>query len=87
VVLIGLYSSAVSIAADSNLRVSVRRSALDKSKLLDIIGSAEMEQEIINDVTKQSAIIEDKTGVASPTSPEDIREYLQSVLKELKGSG
>ncbi|MDQ3839319.1 MAG: hypothetical protein M3297_08630 [Thermoproteota archaeon] len=91
VVLIGLYSSAVSIAADANLRVSVRRSALDKSKLLDNIGSAEMEQEIINDVTKQSATIEDETGVVPPTSTEDIREYLQSVLKEVKenprGSG
>jgi len=33
VVLIGLYYSAVSIAADTNLRVNIRKSALDKSKL------------------------------------------------------
>jgi hypothetical protein len=51
-VLIGLYYSAVSIGADTNLRISIRKSALDKSKLLDSIGAARMEQEIINDVTK-----------------------------------
>ena len=89
-VLIGLYSSAVSIAADTNLRVSIRKSAIDKSKLLDNIGSVQMEQEIIKDVSKiekeQSATIEDETGVVSSTSEEDIRDYLGIVMIEVKGN-
>lgn len=90
VVLIGLYYSAVSIAADTNLRVNIRKSALDKSKLLDSIGAAQMEQEIIKDVTKiekeQSTTIEEETGVAPSTTIEDLREYVQFVMKEVKGN-
>jgi hypothetical protein len=90
VVLIGLYYSAVSIAADTDLRVSIRKSAFDKSRLLDSIGLAQMEQEIVKDVTKiekdQSAKIEDETGVEPSTSIEDIREYVQMVMKEVKGN-
>lgn len=49
-----------------------------------------MEQEIITDVTKiakeQSATIENQTGVMSSTTTEDTREYLQIVIKEVKGN-
>jgi hypothetical protein len=92
VVLIGLYYSAVSIAADTNLRVNIRKSALDKSKLLDSIGAAQMEQEIIKDVTKiekeQSITVEEETGVVPvpSTTIEDLREYVQLVMKEVKGN-
>ena len=44
--LIGIYSSAISVSEDSKLRQSIRNSALRETKLLDSIGMAQMEQEI-----------------------------------------
>ena len=86
-VLIGLYSSAVSIAADANLRFTIRKLAIDKSKLLDNIGFAEMEEKIIKDITRfakeQSAKVKDLTGISPSTTDDDIQQYLQSVIKEV----
>ena len=44
--LVALYSSAISISADSRLRQSVRNSVVEESRLLDSIGSAQMRKEI-----------------------------------------
>lgn len=45
-VLIGIYSSAISISEDSKLRQSIRNIALKEQRLLDSIGMAQMEQQI-----------------------------------------
>ena len=45
-VLLGIYSSAISVSEDSKLRQSIRNLAVQESKLLDSIGTAHMEQEI-----------------------------------------
>jgi hypothetical protein len=42
----GIYSSAISVAEDSELRKSIRRYAIEESRLLDSIGMAQMEREI-----------------------------------------
>ena len=41
--LIGIYSSAISVAEDSNLRRSIRSFAMKESRLLDSIGMAQVE--------------------------------------------
>jgi hypothetical protein len=87
-ILVGIYSSAISVAADSELRRSIRRFAIKKSSLLDSIGLAQMEQEIENrvlDMTKQQQeeMIK-QTGLSSSLSQEEVREYLDLVLKEIK---
>jgi hypothetical protein len=87
-ILVGIYSSAISVAADSELRRSIRKFAIKKSSLLDSIGSAQMEQEIENrvlDMTKQQE--EDmikQTGLSSSLSEEEVRRYLDLVIKEIK---
>lgn len=86
-IFIGLYSSAVSISADINLRQSIRKDAIDQSKLLDSIGHAEMEQELTKRVLaiekrKASKIIED-TGIQPSLSDDDAKEYIKTVLDEL----
>ena len=43
---LGLYWSAVTVSLDSNLRQSIRKSVMEQSKLLDRIGTAEMETEL-----------------------------------------
>jgi hypothetical protein len=42
----GLYSSAVTVSQDTALRHSIRKSVTEQSKLLDSIGTAQMEQEL-----------------------------------------
>ena len=42
----GLYFSAISVSQDMTLRQSIRKSVMEQSKLLDSMGSAEMEREL-----------------------------------------
>lgn len=45
-ILIGIYSSAMSVAQDSELRRSIRQSAQDQAGILREIGTSQMENEI-----------------------------------------
>ena len=87
-VLIGIYSSAISVAEDSELRRSIRSFAIKESKLLDSIGMAQMEQQIQNKVLEftklnQERLVEE-SGIQSSLSEEDMKLYLQQVIDELK---
>lgn len=44
--MLGIYSSAVSISEDTELRKSIRRLALKEQSLLDGIGTANMQQQM-----------------------------------------
>jgi hypothetical protein len=87
-ILVGIYSSAVSVAQDLELRKLIRKYTRRESKVLDSIVSAEMEKEIQNRVTKivneQSFKMKEETGVQSSLNEEDIKEYLVKVLSETK---
>jgi hypothetical protein len=89
-VLVGIYSSAISISEDANLRREIRRLAIRESKLLDSIGTAQLEQEIVKKVVtvakKHSASIIDKTGVQPSLSEDDMKLYMVEVLREIKTS-
>jgi hypothetical protein len=45
-VFVGIYSSAISVAQDSTLRKSIRGFAIEETRLLDSIDTAQMEREI-----------------------------------------
>ncbi len=83
----GIYSSAVSISQDSKLRKSIRNFALTEASLLDSIGSAHMEQEIQNKVimlTKQNREkMVEESGIYSSLTDDDVKGYLEQVIKEL----
>jgi hypothetical protein len=89
-VLVGIYSSAISISHDASLRREIRRLAIRESKLLDSIGTAQMEQEIVKRVVtvakKHSDINIEKTGVQPSLSEHDMKQYMEEVLRELKTS-
>ncbi len=86
-VLIGIYSSALSVSEDSKLRQSIRDFAMKESRLLDSIGTAQMEQEIEKRVialTKRNQeILSEETGIESSLTEEDIKEYLGQVINEV----
>ena len=87
-VLTGIYSSAISAAEDSKIRQSIRNFALKETNLLDSIGVAQMEQEIEKRVlvlTKQNQDrMAEETGIQSSLSEDDIKQYLDQVIKEVK---
>jgi hypothetical protein len=83
--LVGIYNSAVHVSANNNLRKSIRNYALE-SKLLGLIGQAEMENEIQKTVTK---ITQDKnlmTDIEQPIELDgtELKKYLDFVLSEIK---
>jgi len=81
-ILVGLYRSAISIAQDAKLRQSIRG-----SKLLDSIGTAEMQREIekkFTTVIKENA--EDLTrqsGIEPSLTDEEIGSIAESVAREI----
>jgi signal transduction histidine kinase len=85
---IGLYSSAASIAQDNSLRQSIRKSAIEVSKLVDVFGAARIEQEIENRVLttakEQQSVLIKNTGIEPSLTEYDMKQYIGSVLKEIK---
>ena len=86
--LVGIYSSAISVSVDSKLRESIRQFAISEPKLLDSIGTAHMEQEIqrrVLVITKQNQDrMAEETGIQSSLTDEDVKEYLEQVIEEVK---
>jgi hypothetical protein len=84
----GLYFSAISVSQDMTLRQSIRKSVMEQSKLLDSIGTAEMEREVQKQVLtvakKTSAAMEEKTGVEASMNEGDMKDYVELVIKELR---
>ncbi len=85
---LGLYSSAISVSQDAKLRRSIRSSAVKESELLDSIGTAQMEQElqkrVLKIVKEQSDNMTQETGVQPSLSENDMKEYLDMVVNEIK---
>jgi hypothetical protein len=89
-VLIGIYASAISVSEDSKLRRSIRNFAINESKLLGDIGMAQMEQDIQKKIiafTKQNKEkMTEETGIQSSLTEEDMKEYLEKVIREVNAS-
>lgn len=91
-IFVGLYYTAVAISQDSSLRYSIRRFATAERegggpRLLDSIGTAQMQHDIENRVSKlvreQADVMNKQTGVYLSPTEEDIRQYLNDVLTEI----
>jgi hypothetical protein len=87
-VLVGIYSSAISLSQDSKLRQSIRQFTLGEPKLLDSIGTAQMEQEIqkkVIEFTKRNQErMAEETGIQPSLTDEDVKAYLEQVIKEVR---
>jgi signal transduction histidine kinase len=87
-ILMGIYSSAISMSEDAKLRQAIRKSAVDESKLLVGIGSAQIEQKVEKRVIEMakghSASMTEQTGVQLSLTEHDMKQYLSTVLKEIK---
>lgn len=87
-ILSGLYNSAISVANDVKLRQLIRSSAIDTSKLLGGIGTAQMQHEIeerVMKITKKKAeIIAQESGVDSSLTEDEMKDYLARGVEEVK---
>jgi len=85
---LGLYSSAISVSQDAKLRQIIRRAITQEAKFLESIGRAQMEQELQKKVLtiakKNSDSMIEETGVQPSLSENDIKLYLEEVMKEIK---
>jgi hypothetical protein len=83
-VLVGIYYSAISVAEDSKLRQSIGHFALEEAKLLDSIGTAQMEKQIedfVMKMTKDNAHWLDlQSGVKPSLTEDDMNSYLAEVI-------
>jgi hypothetical protein len=84
----GLYSSAISVSQDLTLRQSIRESVKEQSKFLESMGTAQMEAELQNRVLttakKASDSMEEETGLESSMTEDDMKDYMEIVMNELK---
>jgi signal transduction histidine kinase len=85
---IGLYSLAISISQDGSLRKSIKNSAMEVAKLLDIVGTPQMKQEIerrvLTTAKEQQSILLKQTGIEPSLTEYDMKQYVGTVLKEIK---
>src|SRR5215211_715194 len=86
--LMGIYSAAISMSEDVKLRQSIRKSAIDESKFLVSIGSGQIEQKVEKKVIEMAkdnaASMTEQTGVQLSLTEHDMKQYLSTVLKEIK---
>ena len=84
----GLYSSAISVSQDLALRQSIRQSVKEQSKFLDSMGTAQMEAElqtrVLRTAKKASDSMEEETGLESSMTEDDMKDYMEIVMNELK---
>ena len=87
-VLIGIYSSALSVANDAEVRRSIRKSVEENSDLLGNIGEAQFEDQLQKEVIKKTRDLSDKmteeTGIASSLEERDIHDYVIMAINEAK---
>jgi hypothetical protein len=84
----GLYSSAISVSQDLTLRQSIRQSVKEQSKFLDSMGTAQMESElqtrVLRTAKKASDSMEEESGIESSMTEDDMKDYMEIVMNELK---
>jgi hypothetical protein len=85
---VGVYFSATSVSQDIELRRTIRTYTINQSKLLDDISYAQMQQKIEKTVLdlskKQEEEMVQQTGLHPSIDEEDMRQYLEDVIREVR---
>ena len=84
--LIGIYNSATHVSANNELRRFIHKQAFE-SRLLSLIGSAEMEKEIQKTVREISQNIDDleaERRTELEIDEDELKKYVDLVVREVK---
>lgn len=87
-ILMGIYSTAISVAQDERLRRSIRKFAFTETRLLESIGAAYQQEQVLRKIatlTKQFRDnMEEDSGVKSSLEENDMKDYIDEVLHEIE---
>lgn len=86
-IFVGIYYSAISLSHNDRVRREIKKFAMQESKLLDSIGSAQLEKEIsekINLIARMHGSAIQSLGVQPSIEEDEVRKYLEHVLREKK---
>jgi hypothetical protein len=87
-IVVGVYTSAITISADAELRKSIRNFAKSNLTLLDnlipVDMAAAIQRQALEAAMKESIRITEKTGIEAEFDENEAREYLDLVLNELR---
>jgi hypothetical protein len=85
-----LYSSAISISEDIGLRNIIRKNFKEQANLLERIGFAEMEEELLKRTVQVSMNeanqMYNTTGIQSTINETELKQYAEEILQEVKDS-
>ena len=84
--LLGIYNSATLVSANHDLRKLIRKHTLE-SRLLDIIGQAEMDNEIrktVKKITQNKDTLEMNKEAKFELDEKELEKYIDSVIRETK---
>ena len=84
--LLGIYNSAALVSANDKLRKSIYKHATE-SRLLGLIGHAEMEKEIektVKKITQRKGSLERETDILIEFDERALKKYVDFVVKETK---
>jgi hypothetical protein len=83
---LGIYNAAVFVSANTSLRKFIHQHAVE-SKLLSLIGHAEMEKEIqktVNQLARDKVELQQDTKLPLELDEKELRKYIDFVLTEIK---
>jgi hypothetical protein len=87
-ILVGIYSSTISVTRDKQILLKVRRTIEERYSLLGTLALSENRQEtkklIVNIYQKIDAGGYDETGIKSSLTLKEINEYCDEVMEEIK---
>jgi hypothetical protein len=88
-ILLGLYSSAISVSEDIELRKSIKKSTLREARFLDSMGTAHMEKELMKRMVsrareEQEELVQESGGVTSSLNEEDIINIVKEAESDVK---
>jgi hypothetical protein len=84
--LLGIYNAATLVSLNIDLRKSIHKHALD-SKLLDLIGRAEMDTELqktVNKIIQDKDILKLEAKAKLDLDEEELKKHLDFVIREVK---
>jgi hypothetical protein len=85
-VMLGIYNSSTLVSENINLRKSIYK-ITQESKLLNLIGQAEMEKEIqktVNRIIKDKDVLREHPNMDLELDEKELEKYIDFVIKELK---
>jgi Asp-tRNA(Asn)/Glu-tRNA(Gln) amidotransferase B subunit len=82
--LIGIYSTALSSAQNIKIHNEISRIVQENSKISYEMGRAIFIDSIEKQVSKIGKKIEENSGIESASDPEELRDYIEQVIEEKK---